>query len=197
MGSVTDSVARERDLNSLAVLTVVVVLATVTMTFGAMIAAFLIRSQSPLLWGHISLPGILWVTTAILLASSAIFEAARRQLRHNKQREFFRLTAWTTVLGLLFLAGQIGAGFQILKTGVILVRNPHSWFIFLFTGLHALHILIGLAGLAYLLVRTREPASGPKYQMNTRVIANGVSIFWHYLDFLWIVLFTLLLTWRR
>jgi heme/copper-type cytochrome/quinol oxidase subunit 3 len=51
--------------------------------------------------------------------------------------------------------------------------------------------------LAYLVFRTREPASGPKYQMNTRVIANGVSIFWHYLDFLWIVLFTLLLTWRR
>jgi cytochrome c oxidase subunit III len=197
MGPATDTVARERDLNSLAVLTVVVVLATVTMTFGAMIAAFLIRSQSPLLWGHISLPPILWLTTAILLASSITFEVARRRLRHNEQREFFRFTAWTTALGLLFLAGQIAAGLQILNTRVILVRNPHTWFIFLFTGLHALHILIGLGGLAYLLVRTREPASGPKYQMNTRVIANGVSIFWHYLDFLWIVLFSLLLTWRR
>ena len=197
MGPATDTVARERDLNSLAVLTVVVVLATVTMTFGAMIAAFLIRSQSPLLWRHILLPRVLWLTTAILLASSITFEAARSRLRHNDQREFFRLTAWTTALGLLFLAGQIAAGVQILNTGVFLVRNPHFWFIFLFTGLHALHILIGLGGLAYLLVRTREPASGPKYQMKTRVIANGISIFWHYLDFLWIVLFTLLLTWRR
>ena len=43
----------------------------------------------------------------------------------------------------------------------------------------------------------REPASGPKYQMTTRAVAFGVSIFWHYLDFLWVVLFTLLLTWRR
>jgi heme/copper-type cytochrome/quinol oxidase subunit 3 len=59
-----------------------------------------------------------------------------------------------------------------------------------------LHIVAGLAGLAYLLVRTRVPASGPKYQMTTRVVAKGVSLFWHYLDFLWIVLFVLLLTWR-
>jgi cytochrome c oxidase subunit III len=197
MASPTDSIARERDLNSLSVLTVTVVLATVTMTFGAMIAVFLIRSQAPWFWGRISLPRLLWVTTAILLASSATLETARRHLLRKDQRGFFRLITWTTALGLVFLAGQIATWFQILHSGVILAKNPHSWFIFLFTGLHGLHILVGLVGLAYLVFRTREPASGPKYQMNTRVIANGVSIFWHYLDFLWIVLFTLLLTWRR
>jgi cytochrome c oxidase subunit 3 len=197
MPSSTDFIARERDLNSLSVLTVTVVLATVTMTFGAMIAVFLIRSQAPLFWGRISLPRILWFTTAVLLASSVTLEMARKRLGRNDQRGFFRLMAWTTALGLIFLAGQIAAWLQILHSGVILAKNPHSWFIFLFTGLHAVHILVGLGGLAYLLVRTREPASGPKYQMNTRVVANGVSIFWHYLDFLWIVLFTLLLTWRR
>ena len=197
MSPATDSIARERDLNSLSVLTVTIALATVTMTFGAMIAAFLIRSLAPRFWHPITLPRILWATTAILLSSSITFEAARRQLRRNDQRGFFRLMTWTTALGVSFLAGQITAWFQILHSGVILTRNPHSWFIFLFTGLHGLHILAGLTGLSYLLFRTYEPASGPKYQMNTRVIANAVSIFWHYPDFLWIVLFVLLLAWRR
>ncbi|MBV9302309.1 MAG: cytochrome c oxidase subunit 3 [Acidobacteriaceae bacterium] len=197
MSPATDSIARERDLNSLSVLTVTIALATVTMTFGAMIAAFLIRSLAPRFWHPITLPRILWATTAILLSSSITFEAARRRLRRNDQPGFFRLMTWTTALGVVFLAGQITAWFQILRSGVILTRNPHSWFIFLFTGLHGLHILAGLAGLGYLLFRTYEPASGPKYQMNTRVIANAVSIFWHYLDFLWIVLFVLLLAWRR
>jgi cytochrome c oxidase subunit III len=197
MTSGTETAARERELNSLSVFTVIVVLATVTMTFGAMIAVFLIRSHSALFWGRIAIPRILWGTTAILLASSATFEAARHRLRDNDQRGFFRLMSWTTALGVLFLAGQITAWFQILHSGVILAKNPHSWFIFLFTGLHGLHILAGLAGLGYLLARTYRPASGPKYQMNTRALANGVSIFWHYLDFLWIVLFTLLVVWRR
>jgi cytochrome c oxidase subunit 3 len=100
-------------------------------------------------------------------------------------------------LGALFLAGQLTAWFQVLHSGVMLARNPHSWFIFLFTGLHGVHIVGGLGALIYLLVRTRRPASGPRYQMYTRVVANGVSIFWHYLDFLWVLLFSLLLTWRR
>jgi len=194
--TVTESATRERDLNSLSLLTTIVVLATVTMTFGAMITVFIGRSEAPLFWGHIVIPKVLWATTAILLASSAILEAARRRLQAHDQHGFFRLIAWTTGLGLLFLAGQITAWFQILHSGIVLARNPHSWFIFLFTGLHGMHIVVGLGGLIYLLVRTRVPASGPKYQMTTRVVANGVSVFWHYLDFLWIVLFVLLLAWR-
>ncbi len=197
MPSATQPVGRERELNSISLLTVIVVLATVTMTFGAMIAVFVIRSEQGMFWGHLKVPGVLWGTTAVLLASSATFELARRRLADNDQRGFFGMMVVTTGLGLLFLLGQLMAWFQIIHSGVVLKRNPHSWFIFLFTGLHGLHILGGLAGLGYLLLRTWTPATGPKYQMNTRVIANGVSVFWHYLDFLWIVLFTLLLTWRR
>jgi cytochrome c oxidase subunit 3 len=195
--SAVEPVHRERELNSLSIFTVFVVLATVTMTFGAMIAVFVVRSQSQQFWGHIRIPAVLWATTTVLLASSGLFEAARRRLGHNNQRGFFRLTAWTTVLGVLFLAGQIAAWLQILNSGIILKENAHSWFIFLFTGLHGLHIVAGLAGLSYLLVRTHEPASGPKYQMQTRAVANGVAVFWHYLDFVWVLLFGLLLFWRR
>jgi cytochrome c oxidase subunit III len=194
--TLAETASRERDLNSLSLLTSIVVLATVTMTFGAMITVFIGRSAAPRFWGHIHLPRILWATTAVLVASSGTLEAARGRLRHNEQRAFFRLAAVTTVLGVFFLAGQTTAWLEILHSGIQLSKNPHSWFIFLFTGLHGLHIVAGLAGLVYLLIRTRVPASGPKYQMTTRVVANGVSLFWHYLDFLWIVLFVLLLTWR-
>lgn len=197
MQSATEIVSKERELNSLSLLTATVVLATVTMTFGAMITVFVIRSQAPLFWGHLRIPGVLWATTCILIASSILLEIARRRLKRHDQRSFFRLTAWTAGLGVLFLAGQLTAWFQILRSGMVLTNNPHSWFIFLFTGLHGLHIVAGLAGLAYLLIRTRVPATGPKYQMKTRVVANGVSVFWHYLDFIWLVLFSLLLAWRR
>jgi cytochrome c oxidase subunit 3 len=195
--TVTEAATRERELNSLSLLTVIIVLATVTMTFGALITVFIGRSAAPFFWGHIRVPNVLWATTTILLASSATLEAAKRRLQRNDQRSFFRFTACALGMGALFLAGQIAAWLQILNSGVVLARSPHFWFIFLFTGLHGLHILLGLAGLSYLLIRTRVPASGPKYQMITRVVANGVSVFWHYLDFVWIVLFVLLLTWRR
>ena len=196
MQSVAEPANRQGDLNSLSIFTVIVVLATVTMTFGALIAVFVIRSQSQQFWGHIRVPAILWATTATLLMSSATFEAARNRLAKGDQRGFFNRTAWTTGLGVMFLIGQIVAWFQILHAGVILARNPHSWFIFLFTGLHGLHIVVGLSGIAYLLIRTKEPASGPKYQFQTRAVASGVAVFWHYLDFMWVLLFALLLFWR-
>lgn len=188
---------RQKELNSLSIFTVTVMLATVTMTFGALITVFVMRSENGHLWGPIHIPGVLWATTAILLASSMTFEAAKRKLMQNDQRGFFRLMAWTTGLGVLFLIGQIIAALQIVRSGIILAHNAHSWFIFLFTGLHGLHIVAGLAGLAYLLGRTWQPASGPKYQTQTRAIANGVAVFWHYLDLVWFVLFALLLFWRR
>lgn len=197
MQAAVQPVSRERDLTSLSVLTAIVVLATVTMTFGAIITVFVDRSGGRQFWGHIRIPHVLWASTSVLLASSFLLETARRRLQQNDQGAFFRWTAWATALGVTFLACQIAAWLEILHSGVILVRNPHSWFIFLFTGLHGVHILVGLCGLGYLLFRTREPASGPKYQMYTRVVTTGVSIFWHYLDFIWLVLFGLLLFWRR
>lgn len=189
--------SRERELNSLYRLTLLVTLIVVTMTFGALIFVFFFRSFSAENWLPIELPGILWATTIILIASSVTFEIARQHLKANQPEKFFRWTAWSTGLGVLFLVGQLIAWFQILRTGVLLVGNPHTSFIFIFSGLHGLHILVGLAGLIYLLVRTREPVSGPKYQMTTRVWANAASVFWHYLGFMWILLYGLLFFWKR
>lgn len=199
MNTLTDINAKqkERDLNALYQLGILVTLAVVTITFGSLIFAFVYRSEVPQNWKHIELPQTLWVSTFLLLVSSALIEAGRRRLKLGDQRTFYRIMWWATGFGFLFLAAQLTAWFQILRTGVLLDRNPHSSFIFIFSGMHGVHILIGLAGLFYLLRRTREHASGPKYQMTTRVWANAVASFWHYLDFVWIVLFVLLLTWKR
>lgn len=194
---VADPIARERELNSLSTVTVVVVVAIVTMTFGAMIGVFFYRSADAKFWGHLSVPYLLWLTTAILITSSFTFEKARTLLAGGDQPGFHRGMKITTGLALLFLAGQIGAWFQLLGSGVKLARNPHSWFLFLFSGLHGLHIVAGVIGLGYLLFRTREVVGGPRYQMYTRVVARGVAAYWHYLDFLWVLMFVLLLFWKQ
>ena len=190
-------VARERELNSLYTVTVIVVLAIVTATFGALIFAFIWRSQNAFLWEHLRIPSLLWVTTPILLASSALLERSRRSLKAGDRAGFRRFLQWTTGFGFLFLAGQGAAWLQVMRSEVILEFDKHAWFIFLFSGMHALHILAGVGGLAYLLYRSYQSASGPRYQMTTRALTNALAMFWHYLGFMWVVLFGLLLTWRR
>jgi len=192
-----DPLASERSLNSLSNITLIVTLAGVSMTFGALIAVFLLRALQDQFWTHIQLPAILWVSTGFLVASSVLFEVARRRLAAGNTEAFNRMILWTLALGVLFLLGQIAAGIQIIRSGVVMNNNPHSWFVFLFGGLHALHILAGLIGLYVLYYRTRERVTGPRYQMGTRAGARGVGIFWHYMDAMWLLLFGLLLFWRR
>jgi cytochrome c oxidase subunit 3 len=187
----------ERELSSTALLTVIIVLAAATMTFGAIIAVFIYRSEGRVPWGKLELPATLFFTTAILLVSSATIERAKRAVQHNDQPAAYRFFLITFTLGAVFLAGQITAWFQVLHSGIELSKNQHSWFIFLFVALHGLHIVLGLAGIGTLAFRTHEYVSGPRYQANTRAMTLGVSIFWHYLDFLWLVLFGFLLFWKR
>jgi cytochrome c oxidase subunit 3 len=190
-------VARERELNSLYMVTVVVLLVIVTATFGALIFVFWWRSQNSYLWNHIQIPWLLWATTGILLASSLMLERSRSALKADQHAIFYRDLQLATGLGVLFLLGQGAAWLQVMDSNVVLARDKHSWFIFLFSGLHAIHILAGLGALGYLLYRARERVSGPKHQMTTRAFANALTIFWHYLGFVWVVLFGLLVLWRR
>ena len=196
MYSAPEVAARERELNSLYFVTAIVVLIIVTATFGSLIFAFFWRSQNGFLWQHLRIPSLLWATTAVLLASSALLERSRHVLKLGDQSGFFRLVQGVTGLGSLFLLGQVAAWFQVLHSAA-LDQDKHSWFIFLFSGLHALHVLVGLGGLGYLLYRAHQHATGPRYQMTTRAYTNALAIFWHYLTFLWLVLFALLLIWKR
>ena len=199
MTQTADPIARkrERDLNSIYRVGLIATMAFVTVTFAALTLVFILRSQVTFNWHHIILPPILWLDTLLLIASSMAFEIGHRRLKQDDQHAFFQWTAATAGLGILFLLGQLAAWWQILSHGQLVRNNPHSTFFFVFSGMHGAHILVGLAGLAALLYRTREPASGPKWQMNTRVLANAVSLFWHYLDVLWVILFALLLSVKR
>lgn len=197
MTTAPEIVARERELNSLYIVTVAVILVIVTATFGSLIFAFFWRSYNGYLWGHLQVPPLLWGTTAVLAASSFCLERARVVMKVPDQVRFYQMVKWTTVLGVIFLVGQATAWLQVTHSNLFLQKDKHSWFIFLFSGMHAIHILAGLGGLAYLLYRAREAVSGPRYQMTTRAYTNALAIFWHYLGFVWLVLFLLLLTWKR
>jgi cytochrome c oxidase subunit III len=188
---------KERDLRSLYAMAMVIAIGIMLVTFGATVFAFIYRSYLQQNWRPIVLPDVLWFSTAVLLASSAVLLVAQSRIKQGREAAFHRLAQVTVGLGLLFLGLQLAAWIQILRSGVLLDSNPHSSFIFIFSGIHGVHLLLGLAGLVYLLNRTREPVSGPKYRMTTRVWANSVGVFWHFLSLLWIVLYWLLLVWKR
>ena len=167
-----------------------VLLAATTMAFAAFTSAFVVRRGISNDWVALRLPHILWVNTGVLIASSLLLEWARRALKAGRRTEFNGYWTAGTVLGLLFLLGQAYAWLQLNEAGIFVSTNPSSSFFYLFTALHALHVVGGLAGL--ILVIARLSRAVPSLRVST---LSTVSYYWHFMDGLWIYL--LLLLWMR
>lgn len=171
-------------------------LAAITMTFAAITSAMVVRQGSSMDWRHFTLPPVLYLNTVVLLASSAALEVARKRVaavargtRSNRSLPLMWL--WLTLgLGLLFVGGQYLAWLQLKAEGWYLATNPSSSFFYLFTAMHGLHVLGGLAGLTLVIWRFSRPVS--TLRLST---LSTVSYYWHFMDVLWIYL--LLLLWAR
>jgi cytochrome c oxidase subunit 3 len=92
------------------------------------------------------------------------------------------LLAATLFLGLAFVGGQYLAWRNLAAQGLYLATNPNSSFFYLLTGVHALHVLGGIAALTFLTVRL---ALGNTVRRN---FVNGVIVYWHFMAALWLFL---------
>ena len=174
-----------------------VALASILMLFIALTSAYIVRGVPALGggtddWLPIDMPGVLWINTVILLASSVTLELARRSLSRNDYSRFKTWISATTVLGVAFLAGQVTAWRELSSQGVYINSHPHSSFFYLLTSLHGLHLLGGVIALAYVTVAALRMRIGFK----RRTAVNVTTIYWHFMDGLWIYLFGLLFFFR-
>src|SRR5215471_16961068 len=80
-----------------------VLLAAVVMFFAALSSAFIVRRGLSNDWISTQMPPVLWLNTALLLASSVVLELARRALKAGQRESFNRLWTAGSALGVLFL----------------------------------------------------------------------------------------------
>ncbi|PYS79211.1 MAG: cytochrome B, partial [Acidobacteria bacterium] len=74
--------------------------------------------------------------------------------------------------------------------------NPHSSFFYLFTAAHGLHLLGGLVALSFLMLRTKKKRDTVEGELRRLGAADAATIYWHFMDGLWVGLFLLLFFWR-
>jgi cytochrome c oxidase subunit 3 len=163
-----------------------VTLAGILMFFMAFVSAYIVRKDMPnSAWVPLQVPRILWLNTLILLASSFTLAHAHSRFTADDREAFRHWWGTTTFLGILFVAGQILAWRQLAAQGIFLATNPSSSFFYVFTAAHGLHLLGGILALLYVQFRaTRKVAR--------RTAVELVSMYWHFMDGLWIFLFLLL-----
>jgi len=161
-------------------------LGTLTMMFIGFTSSYMVRRLSPD-WAPLKPPGLLWVNTAVLLLSSGTLEAARRRLRGWNVAGVGPWLLATGALGALFVAGQLAAWRVLAAGGHFVSSSPHNSFFYLLSGVHGLHLVVGLVWFGVVLVKARRLAYTPG--------EDGLGMFatyWHFLTGLWVYLLFLL-----
>jgi cytochrome c oxidase subunit III len=163
-----------------------IALAGILMFFMAFVSAYIVRKGMPgSAWIPLQVPRILWLNTFVLIASSLTLGRASNRFNAHDQDGFRHWWATTTLLGILFVAGQILAWRQLAAQGIFLATNPSSSFFYVFTAAHGVHLLGGILALLYVQFRaTRKVSRGTAIEV--------VSMYWHFMDGLWVFLFLLL-----
>ncbi len=170
---------------------VIVGMVASTMTFAALASTMILRHALSNDWISLPVPGILWPNTAMLLLSSAALEVARHALR-NGHRDRFNWFWWAGILlGAGFLTGQVIAWEQLRSAGVYLSANPSHSLFYILTWTHAAHAIGALIALLWVGVAALRFRLGPRKR--TGVLVS--SLFWHFLDVMWLCLMALFLVW--
>jgi cytochrome c oxidase subunit 3 len=165
---------------------VIVFLASDVMLFAPFFAAYFLLRSTNQPWPppevEFGVPRAA-LATAVLVASSFTLVAADRAHRSNDRTNMQRWLVVTIVLGGLFLSNQI-AEYATLSFSAS--DHPYGSIYWGLTGLHSAHVAGGLAVLGLLLVRTvRSPSLD-----EISPWADGVSLFWHLVDVIWLGVFT-------
>jgi cytochrome c oxidase subunit 3 len=150
-------------------------------------------------WHPVQLPPILYLNSAVLLLSSLTMELARR----NIFREIDVLEEWlglgrpalrrtlpwvaaTLILGALFLSGQGMAWRQLTAQGFAFDRRstPASYFFYVITGLHGVHLVLGVVALILCL----SVLSWLKRVEYRQIAIDATAWFWHAMVLAWLLL---------
>jgi cytochrome c oxidase subunit 3 len=131
---------------------------------------------------HLNFPYAL-IDTIILISSSVTCQLALYSDERGKWRRGDVLFTITTLLGTIFLAGQVYEYMSLIKDGIVISTDAWSSAFYLSTGIHWLHVLGGVV--AFVLLKRKRIL-----KISSLVESIVVSYYWHFVDVVWIVLFS-------
>lgn len=174
-------------------ITMWMLLAAIVMMFGALSAAYVMVSEEER--RPVPMPRMFFVSTGLILVSSATFRRAKRSLQEDRVRAYLKWLLATLGLGIGFVVSQLVGWRELSRAGVYFSGHPRSTFFYVATALHGAHLLGGIGLVLYLVIRRLRPL-WPLYAEKNTAWTRVVGLYWHAMDGIWIWLFVLLLIFK-
>jgi cytochrome c oxidase subunit 3/cytochrome o ubiquinol oxidase subunit 3 len=122
-----------------------------------------------------------------LISSSVTIILAEHAIKHGLMRRFAAWWALTMLLGIEFLAGTAIEWRKLIFEDHLTIRsNLFGTTFYSLVGLHATHVVVGLIGLSLVMIFTLTGRVQQKHAERIQVLA----LYWHFVDSVWVVVFT-------
>ena len=170
-----------------------VAMASIMMMFAAFTSAYLVR-QAAGNWLEFSLPSIFYTSTLLILVSSITMQWAYNGFVKGNEVAYKIGLIISLVLGLIFIVLQYNGWMALFNIGVDLKGNPSGSFLYVITGVHAAHVIGGIAALLVAIMHAFSLKFKPSAVRKIRF--ELVLQYWHFIGLLWVYLFVFLLITR-
>lgn len=163
-------------------------IASLAVGFASLVVIYVIRGADKLNYPF-TVPASLWVSTLVILLSSVSLHTSIKALKRSDAAKF-RSGLWATfILGAIFVASQTFAWLFVLSSITGSAPAPIRNLFFVLTGMHALHVL---AGLAWIGAVTFISKTG-RYSSNNRIGPELCAVYWHFMGATWVVFFAVMM----
>ena len=163
---------------------------SITMMFAGLTSGYVVRADNGN-WLIFNLPNAFYLSTAVIITSSiTLFFALQMAKKDNKKGAILGLLV-TFVLGLVFTYSQFVGYGELMDKHIFFAgksANASGSFLYVLTFMHLLHLF---AGLIVVLITLKNSIKGRYTSQNTLGL-ELCSIYWHFLDILWVYLFLFL-----
>ena len=182
----------ERGINT-ALLGMLLFIASEVMFFAGLFAVYFnIRASHPR-WPpegteHFGVNPIVVIATILLIVSSFTMQWGVWRIRRDDRTGMNRALVVTLILGILFLAMQAYDYSILYGEGIRLNSGIFGSLFYTMTGFHGAHVFGGVVGITVMLLR----GLAGQFSGRHHVAVEAVSIYWHFVDVVWIALFTTL-----
>ena len=126
--------------------------------------------------------------TFILIMSSVTMVTALSRIQKGNVKGLLFWLGLTILGGATFLSLQVYEWTHLIHSGLSAKKSNYAATFFMLTGFHGLHVTIGVIYLSCIWTRAKQGA----YSMASHSPVELVGLFWHFVDLVWIVLFTIL-----
>ncbi len=171
---------------------IVLFLLTEIMLFGALFALYFVSKAQYATFppeGSPELPVFATgVNTVILVSSGVTMHLGIMALRKDNRAWFLVMFALTIALGLTFLYNQVNEYLELFAEDFNLSSGVYGASFFSLTGVHGAHVTAGLAGLVAVFGR----GLGGQFDSKRHMGVEGVAIYWHFVDAVWIFLYAVI-----